>query len=109
MLWLGGALNVRDTVIENVASQTDIATTLLSQLSLNHTPYIWSKNILAKNYKPFAYYAFQNGFGFIQSNKSFMYNTEGSLITEQKGDITPDDVKKGKTYLQMSYQHFLKD
>lgn len=44
MLWLGGALAVRDTVIHRIGSQSDIPNTLLAQLGIVHSQYRWSKD-----------------------------------------------------------------
>jgi phosphoglycerol transferase MdoB-like AlkP superfamily enzyme len=108
MLWLGGALSAQDTLITQVASQADIAATLLSQLNLSHTDFKWSKNILSTNYQPFAYFAFQNGFGFVQNNKRYVFDTEGAFLIQKDGVIDNLDLQKGKAFLQMSYQDYLK-
>ena len=108
MLWLGGALSAHDTLITQIGSQVDIAATLLSQLNLPHTDFKWSKNILSTNYQPFAYFAFQNGFGFVQNNKRYVFDTEGSFLIQKEGVIDSLDLQHGKAFLQMSYQDYLK-
>jgi phosphoglycerol transferase MdoB-like AlkP superfamily enzyme len=108
MLWLGGALSVRDTLIPQVCSQVDLAATVLSQLDVPHTQFKWSKNILSTNYQPFAYFAFQNGFGFVQNNKRYVFDSEGAFLIQKDGAIDSLDVQKGKAFLQMSYQDYLK-
>ena len=108
MLWLGGALTAHDTLITQVGSQVDIAATLLSQLNLPHTDFKWSKNMLSTNYQPFAYFAFQNGFGFVQHNKRYVFDTEGSFLIQKEGAIDSLDMQRGKAFLQMSYQDYLK-
>ena len=108
MLWLGGALAVRDTIVPQIGSQVDLATTLLAQLNMNHKDFLWSKNILSADYQPFAYFAFQNGFGFVQKNSRYVFDTEGSFFIQKEGQIDSLDIKKGKAFLQMSYQDYLK-
>ena len=108
MLWLGGALTVRDTIVPQIGSQVDLATTLLAQLNMNHKDFLWSKNILSADYQPFAYFAFQNGFGFVQKNSRYVFDTEGSFFIQKEGQIDSLDIKKGKAFLQMSYQDYLK-
>ena len=108
MLWLGGALSAHDTLITQIGSQVDIAATLLSQLNLPHTDFKWSKNILSTNYQPFAYFAFQNGFGFVQNNKRYVFDTEGTFLIQKEGVIDSLDLQRGKAFLQMSYQDYLK-
>ncbi len=108
MLWLGGALSVRDTLIPQVGSQTDLAATLLAQMNIGSHDFKWSKNILSTQYQPFAYFAFQNGFGFVQKNKRYVFNTEGGVFIQKEGLIDSLDMQRGKAYLQMSYQDYLK-
>jgi phosphoglycerol transferase MdoB-like AlkP superfamily enzyme len=108
MLWLGGALAVRDTIVPEIGSQVDLAATLLAQLNLPHTDFKWSKNILSTDYQPFAYFAFQNGFGFVQKNNRYVLDTEGGFFLQKEGVVDSLDLRKGKAFLQMSYQDYLK-
>ncbi len=108
MLWIGGALGVHDTIVPEVGSQVDLAATLLAQLNINHKDFHWSKNILSLDYQPFAYFAFQNGFGFVQKNNRYVFDTEGSFFIQKEGQIDSLDIRKGKSFLQMSYQDYLK-
>ena len=116
MLWLGGALNVHDTIIPQVGSQVDLVGTLLAQLNIKHSNFSWSKNLLSTDYQPFAYFAFQNGFGFVQKNKRYVCdidgtsrdNPEGVFLIQKEGIIESSDIQKGKAFLQMSYQDYLK-
>ncbi|MBL7818441.1 MAG: sulfatase-like hydrolase/transferase [Saprospiraceae bacterium] len=108
MLWLGGALAHRDTIIPQVGSQIDLAATVLGQLDMPSKDFIWSKNILTTHYQPFAYFAFQNGIGFVQKDRGFVFDTEGSFFLQKKGTVDSLDVTKGKAFLQLSYQDYLK-
>ncbi|MDX5396682.1 MAG: LTA synthase family protein, partial [Hymenobacteraceae bacterium] len=65
LIFTGGALTVRDTTIHTLGSQTDIATTLLTQLNLPHEQFKWGKNLLNPQAKPFAFYVFNDGFGWV--------------------------------------------
>ena len=108
MLWLGGALSVRDTTVATVGSQADIAATLLAQLKINRNKsFQWSKNILDKKQTPFAYFAFQQGFGFVQKNGRFVFDTEGSFIMQQSGVVDSNALKSGKAYLQTTFQNYI--
>ncbi|MEI6059235.1 MAG: LTA synthase family protein [Bacteroidota bacterium] len=100
MIWLGGALAVKDTVISNMASQTDLAATLLSQLNISANDFKFSKNILSTAYIPYSFFTFNNGFGFQKPDDLLIYNTiTNSYSTPALG---PDSVneKQGKAYLQ---------
>jgi phosphoglycerol transferase MdoB-like AlkP superfamily enzyme len=111
MLWLGGALTVRDTTIETIGSQTDLAQTLLGQLPnlplSVHKNLGWSKNLLTQNAPQFAYFAFANGIGFVQKQSKFTYDTEGGYFLQKTGQVSDWDVKKAKAYLQLTYQDYL--
>ncbi len=52
MLWLGGALTKRDTVIHTLGGQTDIANTVLAQLDSPQTNFKFSKNMLDQKVNP---------------------------------------------------------
>ena len=108
MIWLGGALNVHDTVINNLASQTDLAATLLSQLQINPDDFKFSKNILTTNYIPYSFFTFSGGFGFQKSGSLWIYNTITNSYTgsSQKPDSISE--KQGKAYLQSLYMDFFK-
>ncbi|UOQ71110.1 LTA synthase family protein [Hymenobacter cellulosilyticus] len=63
----GGALRpeVRGRVYGHIASQTDIAATLLRQLKLPTAGYEWSHDLLQPLRQPFAFYCFSDGFGMV--------------------------------------------
>jgi phosphoglycerol transferase MdoB-like AlkP superfamily enzyme len=108
MLWLGGALTVRDTTIKTVGSQADIAATLLAQLRIKRdTAFQFSKNILDKNQIPFAYSACSQGFGFVQEKGGFVYDSDGSFVWQKRGIVDSADIKMGKAYLQTTFQNYI--
>jgi phosphoglycerol transferase MdoB-like AlkP superfamily enzyme len=107
MLWLGGALNVQDTIISKIGSQTDIAATLLNQLHLDHKQFTFSKDLLNPNSPEFAYYAFNNGLGYIKPGKKLSFENISKGLKYTEGEITEKDIKEGRTYLQYSFQDYL--
>jgi phosphoglycerol transferase MdoB-like AlkP superfamily enzyme len=106
MIWLGGALNVHDTVISNLASQTDLAATLLSQLEINADDFKFSKNILANEYVPYSFFTFSGGFGFLKPNDLLIYNTITNTYTEPNQNKDSINEMQGKAYLQTLYMDF---
>jgi phosphoglycerol transferase MdoB-like AlkP superfamily enzyme len=107
MLWLGGALTKTDTIISTIGSQIDISKTLLKQMSLNGKEFEFSKNLLARNPSPFAYYAYNNGFGFLTPHGHFVFDNVSKNFLEKSPEITENDVNNGKAYLQYSFQEYL--
>jgi len=104
MIWLGGALNTKDTIIDNLSSQTDMAATLFAQLGINADEFKFSKNIISSGYVAYSFFTFSNGFGFQKPGKLLLYNTITNTFsgTEQSADST--DAKQGKAILQSLYQ-----
>jgi phosphoglycerol transferase MdoB-like AlkP superfamily enzyme len=100
MLWLGGALAVRDTVIHTYGSQTDLPYTLLGQLHLSRDEFKFSNDLLAGNPGSFACYTFHDGMGFISDSTYAVYNltTHSYLIREDLN--SGRDLKKVLAYLQ---------
>ena len=74
MLWLGGALNCDSLIISKTGSQVDLATTLLSQLGVSTSKFKFSKNLLSDGCKPFAYYVFNDGMGFVTDSSAVVYD-----------------------------------
>jgi phosphoglycerol transferase MdoB-like AlkP superfamily enzyme len=107
MLWLGGALAVRDTVIHRIASQTDIVKTLLDQLGLSSSEYRWSKNFLTGAAPSSAYYAFKNGFGFVDPNGSYVFDNFSKRVTHQVGEVSAAAILAGRSFQQVTAQAYI--
>jgi phosphoglycerol transferase MdoB-like AlkP superfamily enzyme len=107
MLWLGGALEKKGIEIKNVYSQIDLASTVLSQVNLNSYAYNWSKNIFDKNIKPWAFFAFNNGFGFVNHSKQYVFDNVGQKIIQSKGNVSPKEQDYGKALMQRMFQDYL--
>ena len=107
MLWLGGALQVNHQKVDTLASQTDLAATLLGQLQMDTGEFKWSNNIFMKNRKPFVYFAFNNGFGWMKPSGYLVHDNFGGNIIEKNGVVNDHEVVLGKSYLQASYTDFL--
>ncbi|MEO6820017.1 MAG: LTA synthase family protein, partial [Ginsengibacter sp.] len=107
LIFSGGALKLKGT-INNIGSQTDIATTLLHQLHLSTKEFKWGKDLLDTSAKQFAFYSFNNGFGFVTpKGTETIDNVSGKTIFKSPGyDST--DIKFGKAYMQDSYEDYLK-
>ena len=100
MLWLGGALAVRDTVIHAIGSQTDIAPTLLDQLGLDHARFTWGDDILLPGHRPDAYYGYHDGFGYVDARGGFVFNDVGRRVVQHWGMVDSADVRNGMALQQ---------
>jgi len=107
MLWLGGALAQKDTVISQLGSQTDLASTLLNQFDKPTDVFQFSRDLFSPCKTPFAYYAFNNGFGLINDSCKVVYDNVSNQVVYKEGITDSQSVIKGKAYLQVSFQDYL--
>ncbi len=103
MIWLGGALNVRDTIISKMASQTDLAATLLSQMQISTADFKFSRNILSNSYLPYSFFTFADGFGFQKTDELLIFNTITNTYSDKSSKVESLSEKQGKAYLQSLY------
>jgi phosphoglycerol transferase MdoB-like AlkP superfamily enzyme len=117
LLICGGALKQEYRGVKNsdIGSQMDIASTLLHQLQLPNAPdyarnYRWSKNLLNPYTSPFAFYTFDEGFGFVQGSNTVIWNKKFPAlnINTATDPATKDSAyKKGAAVLQVLMNDFL--
>lgn len=95
-----------------IGSQQDLAATLLAQLHIPAKEFTWSKNLLNPYAKEFAFFSWDNGFGFINPKQCVTFDNVGKTIlyqTDQKNTTTTQqNLNFGKSYLQTAYQQFIK-
>lgn len=106
MVWLGGAINAKDTVIHSYANQTDIANTVLAQLDKPDPNFKFSNDILNSEYDDFAIFVFNNGFGYLNDGTTVVYNNTGGKYLRKEGIESQKDLEMGKAYMQVLYNDF---
>ena len=100
MIWTGGAVAGPRTV-GTYASQIDLAATLLGQLGVAHDDFAYSKDIFAPAPpRKFAYYAFNDGFGVVDSLGAAVWDATGDRVVTA---TNPDLLDVGRTMLQTTY------
>lgn len=96
---------------DHIGSQTDIAATLLSQLDIPAKEFIWSKNLLNPYTKPFAFFSWDNGMGFIDNKQCVTFDNVGKQILYNSGAAdkvqTNKTLDQAKAYLQTVYHQFI--
>jgi len=107
MLWLGGALAKRDTIVSTISAQTDLSFTLLQILNQDPSDFKWGKNIFNNSESQYAHYIFNKGFGIIDKNGIYVYDFISNKAFEEKGTSTKKLDSLGKAISQNSYQDFL--
>jgi hypothetical protein len=107
MIWTGGALNVSDSIISLFASQTDIATTLTAQLNINSNNFKFGKDIFSENAKSFAFYDYNNGFGFITDSTVQIFDNPSKTYIQNTEKSKAKSVEYGKAYEQILMNDFI--
>jgi phosphoglycerol transferase MdoB-like AlkP superfamily enzyme len=108
MLWLGGALRQRGVAVNKIVSQIDIATTLSRQAGFKGNDFPFSKNIFDPAAKEWAFFNFNNGFGFVDSSGRVVFDNVGKRLISQQGQVGAAEIEAGKALQQSTYEDFLK-
>ncbi|MDQ3142639.1 MAG: LTA synthase family protein [Bacteroidota bacterium] len=104
MIWTGGAIT-KDSIIHELVSQTDIASSLLSQLNIPNNDFNFSRNLFSNTYAPFAYYAFNNGLGWLDDDGLNVYSLDKNEIVIQEGNPISKEINI-KCFLQVLMDDF---
>lgn len=102
MLFVGGAIQEPRTV-ETIGSQIDLAATLLTQLGIERSEYIFSKDLLNPRSPHFAFYTFKDGFGFITPEGKAIFDCEADQPFDEYGATDNTHLDQGKALLQSLY------
>ena len=107
MLWIGGALSEKGKSIERIGSQVDIPVTLLDQLGLDAS-FPFAKDLLNNESEEFAFYVYNDGFGFITNSSTVIYDNKlkNAVIKEGSDPVYAENA--GKSFLQVLYNDYLK-
>lgn len=102
ILWLGGALAVRDTQITTITQQTDIVAMVNAQYGWDYSAYKFSKDATNPKSRGFAFYTFNDGWGWVGDDSTFaiMDNISQRFI-EYGGTDTAQLRKYGNAHLQV--------
>lgn len=104
-LWFGGGAVSIDTTIQTIVSQCDIPAILFDFLDMDRSAYRFSKNPIKAHIQPFAFYAFNNGYGLIDSCGKRSYTIHPYALLYQEGRPCLDE-SYGKAYLQKVVEEF---
>ena len=106
LIFCGGALTMKGR-INTIGSQTDIVTTVLDQLNIPTNNFKWGKDLMDSSAKPFAFYSFNNGFGFVTPHGTETMDNDSRKPIYISPGYDTSDIKYGKAYMQFSYQDYL--
>ncbi|MEO8887468.1 MAG: sulfatase-like hydrolase/transferase [Mucilaginibacter sp.] len=102
----------RGKTITKLGNQTDIAATVLAQLNLPHQHYKWSKDLLSPYSKSFAFFDWDNGFGFLLPQQAVSYDNSGQRVIYIRDKNAPKNVTDsallyGKAFMQEIFTEYL--
>lgn len=106
MLWLGGALQISDTVISTYGSQIDIPKSILPQLQLDVSDFTFGKNIFDPSPEMFGFFVFNDGFGFVSREFTYIHDNVGDTTILFSGNINKKNADKGKAYQQVLMEDY---
>ncbi|MBQ9230537.1 MAG: sulfatase-like hydrolase/transferase [Prevotella sp.] len=100
MIWVGGAVK-EPRRIEQVCNQTDLPATLLAQLGLSHESFIFSRDVLSKNYtEPFAINTYDDGFSVYDKTNFVNYDFISNRVVASYGGQDSLLIHRAKAILQ---------
>jgi phosphoglycerol transferase MdoB-like AlkP superfamily enzyme len=94
---------------DEVASQTDIPNIILGQLDADDREFEWGKDVLHSGAPKFAFYDFNNGFGFITPENEVVWNNRSGQTLVLEGDplLLEEHLKNGQSMMQMLAKAYL--
>ena len=106
VIWTGGAVK-QPVKIDKLMNQADVAATLLVQMNIDHSDFLFSRNVLSDGYDDrFAFYTFVNGFCYIDSTGTTIYDHTAGKVMQNIGGNEQTAVRReerGKAILQTLY------
>lgn len=113
LLFIGDVIKLefKGSKINKIGNQTDLASTILNQLSIDPVRYKWSKDLLNPATAEFAFFNWDNGFGFVKPDQAISFDNVGKNIIYRKNTVNTkvDDelANYGKAYMQEVFRQYL--
>jgi hypothetical protein len=94
--------------VDQLASQTDLAPTLLGQLGIpGGEQFRFGRDLFAGPPRSSVFYAFDDGFGLVTRTGGLVWEHVPDRITSRFGAVSEADLRLGKALLQLTYQDYL--
>ena len=94
-------------MVENFASQADLAATLLKQMDIATDGFEFSKDIFNPALPHYGFWTFNNGFGLISQEGYVRYDCTNNTIIESEGDKVEQFTLDGKAIIQTMHKDLL--
>ena len=103
MVWVGGAIK-EPLNLEDHASQTDLAATLLGQMDIRHDDFKMSRDVLSETYTlPFAVNSWSQGVVMTDHMGSTIYDLNTKKVSNTLDAPPASHAESIKVYLQKAY------
>ena len=102
MVWCGGAVRGH-RVVEDYASQIDLAATRLAQMHIDYSDFAFSKNIADTTQRHFAYYTYKDGLGYVDAENRAVYDCDSESWLLKEGAQADTCAKSAQAFLQKLY------
>lgn len=86
-----------------IGSQIDIPATLLGLIGIDHSDFLYSKDLLDAKAPHFAFFTFPDGMGMVTDSSYVVYDNTTNRNQSVSGTATEQLTKKAKAYLQKLY------
>ena len=86
-----------------IGSQIDIPATLLGMLGVNHSDFLYSKDLLDPKAPHFAFFTFPDGMGMVTDSNYVVYDNTTNKVQTASETTTQELTKKAQAYLQKLY------
>jgi phosphoglycerol transferase MdoB-like AlkP superfamily enzyme len=98
---IGGSVDKMECNV--FGSQIDIAATLLGMLGIDHSEFVYSKDLLDESAPHFAYFTFPDAMGMVTDSNCIVYDNTSARIQYSSGKGTQMLLRKSQAYLQKLY------
>jgi phosphoglycerol transferase MdoB-like AlkP superfamily enzyme len=108
VLWLGGALEKQNTIVDKTVSQLDIAGSLNDQFHFAQNTFRFSKNLFDSSTKHWTFFTYNDGIGFVTDSSRILFDNVGKRVVFEEGRVGKGQADIAKSLMQMVYIDFLK-
>lgn len=102
MIWTGGIVS-KPCVVDTLASQQDLAATLLGQLDIDARDMTFSKDIFDKSTPHYAFFLMNDGIGMIDRDNTLVYDNKLGRTVVDEGRLKGKNLQRGQALLQVLF------
>ena len=101
MIWTGGAVK-EPKQIAALCNQSDLPATLFGQMGLTHDDFIFSRDVLSKNYtRHMAFHTYTEGMTVFDATGFMAYDIDAQTFIAHEGPDKERLMQEGKALLQL--------